>query len=255
MITDPIVNMVTSISLFSLDTVTLPPMSQTTVDCVTAKLSPLATRTHEGWITTHDLPANRRGLFAEKGYQTLGEGKTRIAISNLSRETRTIHAGQTVAKFQKETESDEEVLVVNNLSLEEDVSCPMPDVNPFRDVDQEGHTDQISRAGTAEQVVTKRSCLRNRADSARPRDPGVRRERPSCEDRREAAGSAVGRNLTMGESGMIDDTEQRDVSAVVALNLESTAKEYEYGDRRRIQGTRVLSTDSQVLRKRKSGNA
>ena len=152
-------------------------------------------------------------------------------------------------------ESDEEVLVVNNLSLEEDVSCPMPDVNPFRDIDREGHTDQISRAGMAEQVVTKRSCLRNRADSARPRDPGVRRERPSCKDRREAASSAVGRNLTMGESGMIDDTEQRDVSAVVALNLESTAKEYEYGDRRRIQGTRVLSTDSQVPRKKKSGDA
>ena len=158
MFTDPLPNILASISLFSLETVTLPPMSQTVIDCVTPRTSCLSTGIHEGWITAHNLPANQRGLFAEKGYQILGEGKTRIAISNLTREPRSIHTGQTVARFRKQFEDTEEVLVVNNLSLEEDLDCPMPDVDLPRDADRESDTDDVSLRGTAE-----RSRLRGRA--------------------------------------------------------------------------------------------
>jgi transposase InsO family protein len=257
LLTDPIPDIVASISLFSLDAVTLPPMSQTTIDCVTAKSSSLATGVHEGWITTHNLPANRRGLFAEKGYQILGEGKTRIAISNLTNETRTIHPGQTVARFQKETQDNEEVLVVNNLSLEEDLGCPLPDADLPRNVDRESGTDELSLEGTAESVVNKRSCTENRAEKARPRNPGLGRQRPSCEYPRKAAGPVRGRNLTVSVGSLIDDTTSRgrDVSTVEAPNLESTDPGYEYGDRRCIQRISVPSTGSREPREKKYNHA
>src|SRR5579871_1265447 len=97
---------------------------------------------------TYNLPANQCSLFAEKGYQVLSEGKTRVAISNLTCETRTIHTGQTVARFWKETEDNEEVLVVNNLSFKEDTDCPMPDAHPAQDADCGSGTDNVFLGGT-----------------------------------------------------------------------------------------------------------
>src|SRR6185503_8753795 len=92
----------------------------------------------------------------------------------------------------------------------------------------------------------------NRAEQARLRNPGLGRHRPSCEYPRKAAGPSRGRNLTVGKSSSIDDTTSRgrDVSAVVAPNLESTDHGYEYGDRRCIQRTDVPSTGSREPREK-----
>src|SRR5579871_5891423 len=143
---------------------------------------------------TYNLPANQCSLFAEKGYQVLSEGKMRVAISNLTRETRTIHTGQTVTRFRKETEDNEEVLVVNNLSFEEDTDCPMPYAHPAQDADRGLGTDEDSLGGTAELAETKRSCKPNCAEDACLRDSGLRSKRPSCSHPRKAAGSSERRD-------------------------------------------------------------
>ena len=146
---------------------------------------------------------------------------------------------------------------MNNLSLEEDLGCPLPDADLPRDVDQESGADELSLEGTAESVVNKRSCTENRAEKARLRNPGLGCQRPSCAYPRKAAGPARGRNLTVSEGNLINDTTPwgRDVSTVIAPNLELTDSGYEYGDRRCIQRICVPSMGSREPRKRNYNHA
>ncbi len=251
LVVSTIPKVVASATLFSLDTVTLPPMSQVAIDCVTAKASPFAYGFHDGWITTHELPTNQRGLLAEKGFQTLGEGKTRIALSNLSNETQTIKIGQTVAKFVQETAAEEEVFVINNLSLEED-DQPASDTVANRDAVSEMSTERVSQRGMTKSLMIKRS--REHARLACPMTPTVEIEGPSCLNPREAADATAGRDLIDVRDAPNDDTE-RDAPVVSDVNLGTTSVVYETGDRRRIQGAHIHPKDRRGAFKKASGSA
>lgn len=229
-------------ALFSLDTTILPPLTQTIIDCVTAKTDSVSNGIHTGWIVSHDKVVKQKGIVAEKGYQIIKEGKTRVAISNLSKEEQILQIGQVVANFirEEETKEEDEVQVINNINFCEEEKEGFPAANTVNFWDA-GRSISVAREKTDEQE----SHL-----SVRDVNFHAELERPVYQNPRKVTGVDVGKNHLDTRDVLIDDT-ARDVSTILSAELGPPIEGYRSWTKGVYRGTHTLLEDHVETEKEK----
>ena len=220
--------------LFSLDTISLPPFSQTIVDCVAAQADSLSIGIHTEWIVSHNKPVKQKGIVAEKGYQIIKEGKTRVAISNLSKEEQILQTGQIVANFVREEEIKEEneVQIINNINFWEEEKEKFPAANTVNFWDAKR---SISVARDERDEQESHLCVRNVNFQAKL-------ERPVYEHPKKMTGVDMGKNNLDTRDVLIDDT-ARDVSTILSAELGQPIEGYRSGTEDIYRGTHTLLED------------